>query len=223
MQRSTKLGLGWSLLATAAIALMPALPVHAGIIPDEEREVRALIAKVAETGDLNTMSKLLTAGLDINLQDENGQPALVTATLAKQDDMVRLLLDHKADVMTRTKKGMTALHAAAYVGNLPAAKLLMAHGAYVNDQANFAHITALHGAAEENHLASVKALVDAGTDMSLVDVKGYTASTLAGWKQNWDVVQILVKHGDICQPEAIAGPWVFKKCMELTPKTALQP
>ena len=57
-------------------------------------------------------------------------------------------------------------------------------------------------------------------DPSLVDVKGFTASTLAGWKQNWAAVQILVENGDVCQPEAIAGPWVYKKCMELAAKTA---
>ena len=54
-------------------------------------------------------------------------------------------------------------------------------------------------------------------DPTLVDVKGYTASTLAGWKQNWHVVQLLVEYGDVCQPETIAGPWVYKKCADLTP------
>ena len=64
-----------------------------------------MIAKVAQTGDLDTMGKLLAAGLDINLQDANGQPALVTATLAGQDDMVRLLLDQQGGCAGADQQG----------------------------------------------------------------------------------------------------------------------
>jgi ankyrin repeat protein len=207
--------LRWSLLAMATIALLPALPVQAGVIPDKPEEVRALIAKVAETGDLNTMSELIKAGMDINLQDTNGQPALVTATLARQDDMVLLLLGHKADVMTRTTKGMTALHAAAFVGDMEIVRMLIAHGADINDQANIAGITPLHAAAEEDRPEIVKALVKAGADISRLEVNGYSAGSRAGWREHWKIVRFLLQSGDKCQPQDVAGPWLFDKCTHL--------
>lgn len=204
-----------SLLLAAVVLVVPVLPVHASDLPSDPQQVRALIADVAQAGDLNVMSKLLRSGLDINLQDVNGQPPLVTATLAGHDDMVRLLLDHKADVMGRTNKGMTALHAAAYAGNLTIAKMLIAHGADINDQANIAGITPLHAAAEEDHADVVKQLVAAGADPKRVEVNGYTAGSRAGWREHWKIVRFLLRSGDTCQPEDLAGAWLREKCTHL--------
>jgi ankyrin repeat protein len=204
-----------SLLAMAAIALLTALPARADEFPNDEQQLRALLSQLARTGDLNTMSRLLRWGMDVNLQDKDGQPALVTAILAGQDDMVILLLGHKADVFARTKKGMTALHAAAYVGDLTAISALIAHGANVNDQANIAGITPLHAAAEEDHLAVVKRLVAAGADPKRVEVNGYTAGSRAGWREHWEIVRFLLRSGDTCQPEDLAGAWLRDKCTHL--------
>jgi ankyrin repeat protein len=184
---------------------------------EDARDIFAL----ANAGDAVGVEQALAAGTDVNTRDKLGQTPIVVAALAGQNEVASVLVQHGADVMARTDKGMTALHAAAFVGDVEAINLLLSGGAKVNDQDNFAHISPLHAAAEENHVSSVEALIKAGVDPSLVDVKGYTASTLAGWKQNWDVVQVLVNHGDVCQPEAIAGPWVFKKCTELTPRGRL--
>lgn len=207
--------LPWMLFALAATALLPVLQAHADDLPSDPQKLRALISEVAEKGDLNAMSKLLSAGIDINLQDAKGQPALVTATLAKNDDMVFLLLAHKADVMGRTQKGMTALHAAAYVGDLVIAQALIANGADVNDQANIARITPLHAASEEDHPEVVKRLVKAGADPKRVEVNGYTAGSRAGWREHWEIVRFLLRSGDTCQPEDVAGAWLFEKCTHL--------
>lgn len=186
-----------------------------GMQPASAQEASPDIFALVNAGDAAGVEQALAAGVDVNIRDALGQTPMVVAALAGQDAVAAVLMQHGADIKARTDKGMTALHAAAFAGDLEAMNLLLGGGAEVNDQDNFAHITALHAAAEENRLSVVEGLVKAGIDTSLVDVKGYTASTLAGWKQNWDVVQILVDHGDVCQPEAIAGPWVFKKCMEL--------
>ena len=209
-----------SLLAWATLSLLPALSAHAGVIPSDEQQVRALVAKVAQTGDLNMMAKLLAAGMDVNLEDENGQSALITATLAGQDDLARLLLDSKADVSARTQKGMTALHAAAYVGDLTIAKMLIKHGADVNDQDNIAGITPLQAAAEEDHPALVKELVAAGADPKKVEVNGYTAGSRAGWREHWEIVRLLLRSGDTCQPKDVAGDWLYDKCTHLDPNAS---
>lgn len=184
--------------------------------PARAGSATATIFDLVRAGDPTGVEKALASGTDVNIRDPLGQTPIVVAALARQDAVAQVLKKHGADVMARTDKGMTPLHAAAFSGDLETLKLLLASGAAINDQDNFAHITALHAAAEENHTAVVEALIKTkGADPALVDVKGFSASTLAGWKQNWDVVQILVANGDICQPEAIAGPWVYKKCAEL--------
>lgn len=163
-------------------------------------------------GDIVRIETLLAAGANINQRDKTGQTPLITAALEGRSGVTATLLDHGADVMARTEKGMTALHAAAFSGDIKSIELLIAKGAAINDQANFAGITPLHAAANENRLSVVEALIKAGADASLVENNNYSASTMAGWRQNWDLVETLVKLGDVCQPASIAGDWVFKKC-----------
>jgi uncharacterized protein len=174
------------------------------------------IFALVNAGDVAGVEQALASGVDVNARDELSQTPMVVAALAGKEQVAWILLRHGADVMARTDKGMTALHAAAFAGDEEILVLLFENGAALNDQENFARITPLHAAAEENHLRIVDYLVHSmKADPALVDVKGFTASTLAGWKQNWAAVKILVENGDICQPEAIAGPWVYAKCMEL--------
>ncbi len=201
-------GLAW--LAVAAATGLP------GLQPDIAEAKPATIFDLALAGDAAAVELALASGTDVNVRDGLGQTPIVVAALAGQDAVAKVLMAHGAEVTARTDKGMTPLHAAAFSGDLVIVQLLLAGGAAINDQDNFAHVTALHAAAEENHTAVVEALVRTpGADPALVDVKGFSASTLAGWKQNWEVVEILVSNGDTCQPEAVAGPWVNEKCAEL--------
>lgn len=162
-----------------------------------------------------TYTGVLAHGVDLTFRDATGQTQLIMAALAGESANVQILLDAGADVMARTDKGMTALHAAAYVGDVDSMKLLIAHGADVNDQANIAGITPLSAAAEENYPEAVKLLLASGADLSRLEVNGYTAGSRAGWREHWDIVRVLLKAGDVCQPEAVAGAWLYDKCTHL--------
>ena len=207
--------LSLSLLAVVVMALQSAQAAGAETLPDDPQQLQAVVFKLARTGDVDMMAQLLSRGFDINLHDETGQTPLIAASLAGQDAVASLLIDSKADVMARTQNGMTALHAAAYVGDVEIAKMLIARGADVNDQANVAGITPLHAAAEEDHPAVVKQLVEAGADISRVEVNGYSAGSRAGWREHWEIVRFLLRSGDTCQPEAVAGAWLYDKCTHL--------
>ena len=63
-----------------------------------------------------------------------------------------LLLSKGADVMARNSGGFTPLHAAAFSGSLPIAKLLLEKGAVLEDAANKSGVTPLIVAGEENHV-----------------------------------------------------------------------
>jgi ankyrin repeat protein len=203
------------LLAVAVLALHSVYATAAERLPDNPQELQAMVFESARTGDAATITRLLGRHFNLNLRDETGQTPLITAALAGQDDVARLLIDNKADVMARTNNGMTALHAAAYSGDAAIAAMLIAHGADLNDQANVAGITPLHAAAEEDHPDVVMLLVADGADIGRLEVNGYTAGSRAGWREHWQIVSYLLRSGDACQPEDVAGAWLYDKCTHL--------
>ncbi len=85
-----------------------------------------------------------------------------------------VLLERGADIEVRNKGGLTALHAAAYGGNLDVVKLLVAKGAAVNDNKNFYQMTPLHAAAEEGHADVVAFLLANKADIEAKERNGYT-------------------------------------------------
>ena len=215
--RRNMTGVGWAaagVLAAAALAwqLVPAARAESGSIAGTT-PAEASIFGVAEAGNLDALGRLLDGGASVNAQDSLGQTPLMVAILAKQDATAEYLIAHGADIGIRTAKGMTALHAAAYTGDVDLVAMLIDHGAAVNDQANIAGITPLHAAAEEDHLLAATKLVDAGADVSLTEVNGYTAGTRAGWREHWDVMKMLLASGDTCQSEAIDGAVLYEKCI----------
>src|SRR5258708_35281049 len=71
-------------------------------------------------GNLKVVQKLIEYEADIHAEDENGWTPLHLATLRhdlKDGSVLRLLLEHGADVNVRTKNdGWTPLHQASYTG-----------------------------------------------------------------------------------------------------------
>ena len=131
---------------------------------------------------------------------------------AGHGDVVALLLERGADIEIRNKGGLTALHAAAYGGNLDVVELLVAKGAAVNDQNNFYHMSPLHAAAEEGHADVVKFLLANKADIEATERNGYTPLTQAGWRQHWDAAVLLMKAGAVCQKADLVGEWLYTEC-----------
>ncbi len=168
-ERKTRSPRSLALLVVAAALGWP------GLQPARADAATTTIFDLARAGDAASVEQALASGTDVNVRDALGQTPIVVAALAGQDAVAQVLLSHGADVMART------VHAATFSGDLEILKLLLAAGAAINDQDNFAHITALHAAAEENHTAVVEALIQTkGADPALVDVKCYSAGTMAG-------------------------------------------
>ena len=87
----------------------------------------------AFTGKLETINSYLENGGDVNVTDEKGCSALFLATNLDSVEVIKILLDHGANinVQTHTTK-QTPLINAAYVGNLEVVKLLVEKGADIN-------------------------------------------------------------------------------------------
>ena len=77
---------------------------------------------------------LLRHGASVNLAARNSMQVMPLHSAAAGRDlaMVRLLIDHGAEVNARQQAGATALHSAAASGKVDIAAVLIAHGADVN-------------------------------------------------------------------------------------------
>lgn len=107
--------------------------------------------------------------------------------------------------MARNSGGFTPLHAAAHSGSLPLSKLLLGHGATLDDANNKAGVTPLMVAGEENHVALAEFLLAEGADVRHAEVHGYTPITRAFWKGNTEIVRLLKRHGAQCPPASFLG------------------
>lgn len=111
------------------------------------------------------INRLLTQGIDINAQDEDGCTALHAAVSIGTKRIIKLLLSNKANVNIPMHNGWTALHTALYYrSEKDVVKLLLAYGAAVN-------------------------LKD--TDI----VSPLEVALQIGHTKNSDIVELLLKHG----------------------------
>jgi ankyrin repeat protein len=110
---------------------------------------------------------------------------------------VSALLDGGADVNARTRSGSYALNNAAVENETDVIRILLDRGAdpnVQNSQGDTPLICATKYAGGK--AATVKMLVDAGTDLALEDGKGNTALDYAKAKDQADAVSLLEKSGN---------------------------
>jgi hypothetical protein len=97
----------------------------------------------AKAGDVCTVQDLTTEGANVNSCDPYGFTALLHATIAENEALVKALLEHKPNVNCQLKgNSYTALHFAARLGNATIMKMLLDAGANPKLK-NFDEITAL--------------------------------------------------------------------------------
>ena len=179
---------------------------------------------------LELIKALLAAGADVNARtretppfrnhlleitgslewvDFTGQTPFLTAALAGDVTVMKLLLSHGADPKIGTFQGTSALMAAAGVNwvvaqtwtegpaqLLEAVKLCLELGMDVN-QANSMGVTALHGAANRGSDEIIRFLVEKGADLTAQDKEHRTAL-------DWAKGVFLATHPAEPKPSSIA-------------------
>ena len=190
----------WRWLLAVPILLISSL-IHADTLHD-----------AAKAGDLQVVQKLIVQGADVNAKAVRDETPLMHAALAGNGDIVNYLLQRGADINARNASGLTALHAAAYAGQTEIVSLLIAKGAIVNDSSNHFETTPLLMATEENHIETVRSLLEHGADINAVEMNGFNVTSKAGWREHWEVLKLLLAHGATCQPTEIAGEWLYGEC-----------
>jgi len=125
-------------------------------------KLKKILYKYYFKPDFLEIKKLILSGADMNIQDDNGNTALIKALDSDYVDIAKLLIAAgTADVNIQNKTGNTALIWAAIKGYKEIVKLLIKSGADVNIKNNFGD-TALIWARRNRYTNIVALLIASG-------------------------------------------------------------
>ncbi|XP_021712114.1 uncharacterized protein LOC5564954 isoform X2 [Aedes aegypti] len=122
----------------------------------------------------------------------HGTP-LHTAAGKGNIEMVKLLIDHNANIDTKDDEGCTPLHYASRNGNLEMVKLLIDNRANVDTTQNEGW-TPLHYASQNGHIDVVKLLIDNRANVDTTQNEGCTPLHKAAENGHLDVVKLLIDN-----------------------------
>ena len=134
------------------------------------------IFEAAKNGNIDRIKELLEEGVDINVQNEKGFTALMSASswsnLNSNDETVKFLLENGADINIQTFTGKwTALMSAVR---------------YIGDSAN---------SNGNSNNETVKTLLEYGPDLSLRNSDGWTPLLIAARYGDDETVKMLLENG----------------------------
>ncbi|CAK7272647.1 hypothetical protein SEPCBS119000_005236 [Sporothrix epigloea] len=181
------------------------LEKKAEVEPKHENEVPALY-RAAEAGHHAVVKELLLNHANQNevVPSRLGQTALFAACLGGHDQIVRLLIDHDADVEIRDEQGRTVLLYMASKrdrGNwtMDTMRLLLGHGYADTEARDTDGLTPLLWAVTHGNLQLAEALLDeslgrAVADVTAVNDSGETALHMAAKASHEAMVRLLLRY-----------------------------
>jgi serpin B len=196
------------------LALACALLAHG--CRDRSVEKNEALIKAAGAGDVEEGMRLIRRGADVNARNRNGSGPVYAAMWNDRANMVRHLVNAGAHVDLRVaaylgdaeavKKliqagkpvngpGDTPLHLAAARGNVAVAAILLAGGADVNANDQYADEMPLHLAASHGHGDMVELLIAKGARVDVKNAFDMTPLHRAVESGHRETVEVLIKHG----------------------------
>jgi ankyrin repeat protein len=149
----------------------------------------------ARRGQAKTAAVLLAAGAAVNAQDKDRWTPLHLAAAGGHEDVVRLLLENKADPnILILDQRCSPLHLAALSGKRKLVEVLIDHGADADIAATDFNGSPLHLAVNRGMADMVEALLDRGAMVDLKDKDGWAPLHLAAQAGREDVVRVLLDH-----------------------------
>ncbi|HWY47482.1 MAG TPA: ankyrin repeat domain-containing protein [Bryobacteraceae bacterium] len=221
----------WSATDLAKVRLLLAHGANVNVASKRGRTALFLAAMTDRSAD--TVRLLLAKGADPKVMDAFKNSTLMAAAAGNDIETIRLIIDTGVDVNAANALGMTPLIVSAgNNGNTRAVQMLLAKGAKVNAVAlapflypgvapkagvpQLGSVTALGQAAPFGPPELVKALLDAGADVNVRDVRDMTPLMLAVGTDHQDpaIIQMLLDHGAKLEPQSIlhetAHDWARK-------------
>src|SRR5262245_6297935 len=154
---------------------------------------RALFAAI-RAGDHRAVAELVSRQQDLaNATDRRGDTPLMYAGVYSDTAMVKLLLEHSADVNAVNPEGATPLMRGA--GEFEKVELLLARGAKVDAKSKLGRTALLVAAATPGNVKTVKLLLASGANVNDQDQYGDTCLTSAAKRGDAEMVKVLLEAG----------------------------
>ena len=154
------------------------------------------------SGDLIVVKDQLKNNVDINIKDANNETGIIIATDRNDIEMVKLLLEHSANVNIASDKiDNTPIMIASVKGYLDIVQLLIEKSNPDMTILNGYGGTALIPACEKGHVDVVKLLLEkTNVKVNHINKPGWTAMLEAivlsnGGKSQQEIVRLLLAHG----------------------------
>lgn len=149
------------------------------------------ICRIAKEGLLDEMQKLLSTGIDPNVQDSRGWCPLMWASAEGHQEVVKLLLEYGADPNIINYLGRTAIMYASNYGYREIVESLLEKGAIPNPSSEFTDHPPLSAAADKGYLEIVQLLVEYGANVTHKNKDNKTALDISMEAGHGDVAKYL--------------------------------
>jgi len=126
-----------------------------------------IVSEAMEASDITEIRSLIERGADVNVRSVNGKTSLFIASERGYNEIVKLLIQAKANVNTSVE-GFTPLLIAVQQGHSEIVKLLIEKKANIN-ASNLEGLTPLYDASAWGRVEIVKMLIDAQADVNIVN------------------------------------------------------
>jgi len=155
-------------------------------------------------------SALIDGVTIINKNDDNDMSPLAHASKHGNPELVQILLDNGANIEQRSGHldGNTPLIIASKAGHVDVIRVLLGHGANLEAKILLTGHTPLIAACynDDDTEEAVNVLLEAGAEMMARDNADYTCIHLAAYKNNINIIRLLVSKGvDVNIPNSIFG------------------
>lgn len=129
----------------------------------------------AQSGDVAEVKRLVEAGADVNVQDENGNTPLKYASAEPRPAVLRTLIELGASPHMADRRGFTPIHCVAghgfYEEAIEMAEILIAAGADVNARSQVHGFVPMH---EVRTVRMIDFLLQHGADPTITNDEGKT-------------------------------------------------
>ena len=145
-------------------------------------------------GQIGIVKICLEKGARVNCRDDRNETPLIKAVQGRKSNILRLLVDHNADLSMGNDQGSPLLHAAAY-GHISIVNTLLEIGANILDTDSHGR-NALHIASSEERGDIVLLLLSSGVSITCQDNRGYTPLHTAVSAGSFNVVSLMLDRKD---------------------------
>lgn len=202
-------------------------------LPDAQG--RTVLMYAVYNNQTDIIKKLLSAGAKVSIKDSEGTTPITLANYRGHTALVSLLIDaaleQHEDVNSIDAEKRTMLMYAAFNGDAPSIKKLIAAGADVNAQDAIGTSALMFAASAPDSKESVTLLLDAGAQINMVDSnEHFSALMWAAAEGQIENVKLLLSKGadltlkdvDSDTAESFAAKAGHTACAELLKKAAAE-